>query len=99
LTPLGTKTPLPHYPIDQDETGKGPNPKILRQEVKPCASPGAGFLLFGSAILKRVGSERTEAHKLSLFDMTHLILKAIDLGASTVFMALCTASAFCALGE
>ena len=38
--------------------------------------------------------DRTAADQLSLTDMTRLILKAIDLGASAVFMALCTKAFF-----
>lgn len=41
-----------------------------------------------------IGRDRTAADKLSLVDMTRLILKAIDLGASAVFMALCTKAFF-----
>jgi hypothetical protein len=58
--------------------------------VKPCASPSAGFL-FGIATLDAI---ETAAGKLSLVDMTRLILKAIDLGASAVFMALFTKAFF-----
>jgi hypothetical protein len=41
-----------------------------------------------------IGRDRTAADKLSLVDMTRLILKAIDLGASAVFMALFTKAFF-----
>ena len=47
-----------------------------------------------TAGLAPAGVQRTNSDAESLVGMTHLILKAIDFGASAVFIALCT-KAFC----